>query len=219
MEQSEESIAAGITMDGIDREHGKFAAMVRFSGLPPASHMKKRLFTFLPIPGSEEAYQAALQFVSGSCKHHFLTLAGKAGRGKTHLAFGIGWHWLEVKHLLVKYSQVESLLDELRAGYRVKNDEEAYSFDNKMSRLKKCPLLILDDLGVEQSTPWAEVKLDEIIDYRYEHEFPTVVTTNMAPERLGERISGRLKEGICVHMTCGNYREVIAADREEYEGV
>lgn len=215
MEQTEEAIAGGISMDGIDRAHGTFAAMVRFSGLPPVSHMKKRLFTFLPVPGADEAYQAALQFASGGCRHHFLTLAGKTGRGKTHLAMGIGWHWLEVKHLLVKYSQVEGLLDELRAGYNIDSDQAAFSFENKMKRLKSCPLLILDDLGVEQSTPWAESKLDEIVDYRYEHEFPTVITTNLAPERLQARISRRLMEGICVHMECGNYSEIIAAKREE----
>ena len=191
----------------------RFQFRVRWSNIPPITFKTHRLQTFLPPKGAGEAYQAALDFVSGKAKHHFLTFVGETGRGKTHLALGMGWHVLENNLGLVKYWQVETLLDDLRHGYRVDTDEKAQQFDDLLERIKEVPLLILDDLGVEQSTPWARAKLDEIIDYRYIREEKTVFTTNLAPEKLQDRIAGRLQEGIVVVLECGNYRSIKARMR------
>ena len=38
-------------------------------------------------------------------------------------------------------------------------------------------ILVLDDLGTESATPWAQEKLFQIINYRYNFQFPTVFTT------------------------------------------
>jgi len=187
-----------------------FQSRVRWSNIPIVTFKTHRLQTFLPQRGAGEAYQAALDFVSGKAKHHFLTFVGEPGRGKSHLALGVGWHWLENGLGLVKYWQVEALLDDLRHGFRADTDEKMQQFDDLLKRVKAVPLLILDDLGVEQSTPWARAKLDEIIDYRYIRGEKTVFTTNLAPEKLQDRIASRLQEGIVVVLECGDYRLVKA---------
>jgi len=187
-----------------------FQSRVTWSNIPPITFKTHKLQTFLPPKGSEEAHQAALDFVSGNAKHYFLTFVGEPGRGKSHLALGIGWHWLENNLGLVKYYQVESLLDDLRHGFRADTDEKAQQFDELLERIKEVPLLILDDLGVEQSTPWARAKLDEIIDYRYIRWEKTVLTTNLAPAKLQDRIASRLQEGIVVVLEGGDYRLVKA---------
>ncbi|MBA7689751.1 hypothetical protein ES703_98262 [subsurface metagenome] len=187
----------------------RFQFRVRWSNIPPITFKTHRLQTFLPPKGAEKAYQAALDFVSGKAKHHFLTFVGEPGRGKTHLALGIGWHWLENNLGLVKYYQVGSLLDDLRHGYRADTDEKAQQFDALLKLIKEVPLLILDDLGVEQSTPWARDKLDQIINHRYLGG-KTVFTTNLAPEKLQVRISSRLREGIVVVLECSDYRLIKA---------
>ncbi|MBA7533342.1 Chromosomal replication initiator protein DnaA [subsurface metagenome] len=192
----------------------RFQFRVRWSNIPLITYKTHRLQTFLPLKGAERAYQAALAFVSGKAKHHFLTFVGEPGRGKTHLALGIGWHWLENNLGLVKYYQVETLLDDLRHGFRADTDERAQQFDELLKRIKEVPLLILDDLGVEQSTPWARAKLDEIIDYRYIRGEKTILTTNLAPEKLQDRISSRLGEGIVVVLECDDYRSVKARMRK-----
>lgn len=205
-------------------EDRRFAGMVKFSGIPVKTHMKMRLFTFLPMKGAEQAYAAALQYVavegepgheSPLREHHFITFVGEPGRGKTHLAIGIGWHWLEVKNELVKYGQVAVLLDDLRSGYNKNSPQEAHEFDMKLNRVKECSLLILDDLGVEQSTPWVREKLDEIIDYRYINELPLVVTTNLKAAQLEPRIARRLREGVRVTLDCEDYSALIAKQRKE----
>ena len=190
-----------------------FQSRVRWSNIPIVTFKTHRLQTFLPPKGAERAYQAALAFVSGKAKHHFLTFVGETGRGKSHLALGIGWHWLENNLGLVKYWQVETLLDDLRHGFRADTDERAQQFDDLLKRIKEVPLLILDDLGVEQSTPWARAKLDEIIDYRYIRGEKTVLTTNLGPEKLQDRIASRLGEGIVVVLECEDYRSIKARMR------
>jgi len=215
MESEEKEIAEKQTIGEKMENDSRFAGMVMFSGIPPKTHMTKRLFTFLPMKGAEAAYEAALKFVSDKREHPFLTLAGKPGTGKSHLAIGIGWHWLEVMDKVVKYSQVEGLLDELRSGFNTRSAQEDRDFDMKLKRIKECGLLILDDLGVEQSSVWARAKLDEIIDYRYLNELPLVVTTNMSPNKLEPRIASRLQEGVSIHLECKDYRGIIADRREE----
>lgn len=209
----EKTIAEKRTIEEIMEEHGRFASMVKFSGIPPATHMTKRLFTFAPMKGSEAAYQAALKFVSDKREHPFLTLAGEPGRGKTHLAISIGWYWLELKDELVKYSQVENLLDELRSGFDTSSVEEAHDFNRKIKQIKECGLLVLDDLGVEKSSVWGRAKLDSIIDYRYINELPLVVTTNVKAIQLEPRIASRLSEGVCVTMSCDDYRLLLNESR------
>ena len=196
-----------------------FQSRVRWSNIPVITYQTHRLQTFLPPKGAENAYQAALDFISGKAEHHFLTFVGEPGRGKTHLALGIGWYWLE-NNLggsmgvgVVKYWQVEGLLDDLRRGFRADTDERIYQFDELLKQIKGVPLLILDDLGVEQSTPWARAKLDEIIDYRYLNAARTVFTTNLAPDKLEPRIASRLGEGIVVVLECEDYRLIKARMR------
>jgi len=189
--------------------------MAVWSNMPPNTYSTHRLYNFAQRDGVKAAYRAALDFVSGKAGHHFLTFVGETGRGKTHLALGIGWHWLENDMGLVKYYQVESLLDELRRGFHLDTEEKLYRFDEQMKRIKSVPLLILDDLGVEQSTPWARAKLDEIIDHRYICNMKTVVTTNLEPSRLEPRIASRLKEGIVVVLKGKDYRELKARMRQQ----
>lgn len=213
--EKEKEIAEKWTMGDKMENDSRLAGMVRYSGIPPKTHMTKRLFTFLPVKGAEAAYAAALKFVSDRREHQFLTLVGDTGRGKTHLAIGIGWHYLEVQDRLVKYGQVATLLDDLRSGYNIGSAEDARNFDAKLNQLKNCGLLILDDLGTEQGTPWAREKLDEIVDYRYINELPLVATTNLKPSELAPRLARRLSEGVRVAMKCGNYSALIADRRKE----
>jgi len=187
--------------------------MVKWSNIPVGTRLTHRLYTFLPGDGSAKAYQAAIDYAAGKSDHHFITFVAEPGRGKTHLALGIGWHWLDNDMGLIRYYQVESLLDDMRAGYNVKDDQIQDNFDQLLRHLKTMPLLILDDLGVELSTPWAAAKLDEIIDYRYINENQTVFTTNLEAEKLSGRLGSRISEGNVYTIDGPDYRKVIATAR------
>jgi DNA replication protein DnaC len=70
------------------------------------------------------------------------------------------------------------------------------------------PLLVLDDIGVENSTAWVQEKLDTIVDYRLMHKLALVVTTNLSLDKLSTRIASRL-------MRAG---EIAVINAPEYHG-
>jgi DNA replication protein DnaC len=61
---------------------------------------------------------------------------------------------------------------------------------------QEAPVLVLDDLGAERWTEWAEEQLFLLLDYRYRLESPTVVITNEALETLPGRIYSRLGDRV-----------------------
>ena len=90
----------------VEGRNQRYYAMAKYSGMPPDTGQSCTLTQFLPGKGNQEAYNAALRYVSKK-GHHFITFVGEVGRGKTHLALGIGWQWIGQGKGTVKYWQVE----------------------------------------------------------------------------------------------------------------
>jgi DNA replication protein DnaC len=117
----------------------------------------------------------------------WLYICGERGSGKSHLAAAI-INELVAHEQRVRYAFVPDLLDEFRRGM---HDGSA---DDLMDVLKRFPLLVLDDLGSENLSPWAEERLFILINYRNLHELPTVVTANARRDALPGRIGSRIAE-------------------------
>ncbi len=66
------------------------------------------------------------------------------------------------------------------------------TYDELFDRVSNAPLLVLDDLGAQASTPWAKEKLDQLFNHRFNQELPTVITTSTPLEQLEDRIHTRL---------------------------
>jgi DNA replication protein DnaC len=58
--------------------------------------------------------------------------------------------------------------------------------------VRNAPLLILDDLGAQSTTPWAQEKLFQILNHRYNASLATVITTNVPLEQHERRICSRM---------------------------
>jgi len=144
-----------------------------------------------------------------------LILIGPVGTGKTHLATGI---------LKKAYSRgldgvlvsVPDLLNEIRQSFKHEQSGKTESIEAKV---REKFLVILDDLGAERLTDWVKESLFTLINYRYEHQKPLIITTNYSPleltTRIGERTTDRLREmckvveieGKSWRGTKGNYKK------------
>ena len=109
---------------------------------------------------------------------------GECGTGKTLLASIIQ---NERAHLLKPSAFIcaTDIFSELNP-FNSNNEEVA----RKLSLLKTTPCLIIDDLGVEKPTDRVKQNLFDIINYRYNEDLQTIITSNFSLEELGARISG-----------------------------
>ena len=154
-----------------------------------------------------QAKQAAETFAAEP--DGWLLFTGDRGSGKTHLAAAIAGVALD-KSRSVFYAFVPSLLDHLRSTF---SPDSTIGYDELFEQVQSTPLLILDDLGSESNTPWAAEKLYQIIVYRQEARFPTVITSVYPIEKLGEanpQIASRLLDSMVVDwepITAPNYRD------------
>ena len=155
----------------------------------------------------QRAKQAAETFAAEP--EGWLLFTGPRGSGKTHLAVAIAGESLN-RGRPVFFAFVPSLLDHLRSTF---SPESPVGYDELFEQLKTAPLLILDDLGAESSTPWAEDKLYQIVVHRHEARLPTVITNAFSIEELEEakpRIASRLVDSMVVDwepITAPNYRD------------
>lgn len=120
----------------------------------------------------------------------WLLLQGSYGCGKTHLAAAIANACLE-RGVPVRFVNVPDLLDYLRGAYNPSVEE---TYDARFSEVRDAPILILDDLGTQNATPWAEEKLYQILNTRYMAKLPTVITTNLDLDDLDPRLRSRLSD-------------------------
>ena len=187
-------------------------------GEVPSNMLKRMTFESFDVHGGrnatrrdreslQRAKQAAETFAVES--QGWLLFTGPRGCGKTHLAVAIAGECL-LRGTPVFFAFVPTLLDHLRATF---NPESQIGYDELFEQLYSVPLLILDDLGAESSTSWAEEKLYQIIVHRHEAQMPTVITNAFSIEELEEakpRIASRLVDSMVVDwepITAPNYRD------------
>jgi len=146
------------------------------------------------------AYQAARAFAAEP--KGWLVLSGPSGSGKTHLAVAIANHCIESGYP-VFYVTAPDLLDHLRSTFSP-NSEVPY--DEFFEQVRNTPLLVLDDLGAQSSTPWAKEKLEQLLNHRFSNQLPTVIVSIVPVDELEERIRTRLM--------ASNLCQIYAADEE-----
>ena len=133
-----------------------------------------------------QAYEGARAFAQRP--DGWIVLQGLNGCGKTHLAAAIGNYQLQQGNP-VFFKVVPDLLDHLRATF---GPDSKVTYDELFEKVRTAPLLILDDFGEQATTPWAQEKLYQVINYRYNARLPTVITSCFSLEEIETRISSRL---------------------------
>lgn len=135
----------------------------------------------------ERAYHQAMQFAQNL--NGWLVLQGGYGCGKTHLAAAVANFTVGIG-VPTLFITVPDLLDALRFAY----DDPQSTFEDRFEEIRSAPLLVMDDFGTQNATPWAQEKLFQVINYRYINQLPLVVTTNLLLEQIEGRIRSRLED-------------------------
>jgi DNA replication protein DnaC len=152
----------------------------------------------------ESAYTFAKNFAVEPEK--WLILQGLNGCGKTHLAAAIANH-LRQSGKEVLFIVVPDLLDHLRSSF---GPDSRVSYDALFEKIKKVPVLVLDDFGEHSATPWAQEKLYQLINYRYNAQLATVITTGLSLDEMEGSVGSRLadlKISCNFNITAPDYRE------------
>jgi len=149
----------------------------------------------------------------------WLVLKGGYGCGKTHLAAAIANECVQ-RGQPVLFITVPDLLDHLRATFAPSSPgDHTPAFNARFHEIRTAPVLILDDLGTESATSWAQEKLYQIFNYRYNARLATVVTTNHELEDIPLRLRSRIVDPDLtqvVSIKAPDYRRSgVAQDRSE----
>lgn len=134
-----------------------------------------------------------------------LLILGSVGVGKTTLAVALGeWAFTNYKNLVpafVKYQDIFALRLE-------KTLEDA----RRWERIMNADLLVLDDIiaSDKELSDWKHETLYTLLDHRYVHNKPTIITTNLTKEDLkgllGKRINDRLRSNLVTLSIQGDSR-------------
>lgn len=121
-----------------------------------------------------------------------LLLLGGVGTGKTYQAYGA------IKALSASGLQCPWYFTTAADLYAQLRPTSQHDSEAILRRYSRITLLVLDDLGASKSSEWTEEINYRLINYRYENELPTLVTSNLPPKQipsaLGDRVSSRLAE-------------------------
>ena len=139
-----------------------------------------------------------------------LILIGNTGVGKSHLAAAIGNAAATIGYG-TRFVNAQDLIQELRAC-------EYGDTSGVMIPLKRCSFLIFDDIGTEwvpeSGSGWVLAQINEIVKCRNANRKPTIFTTNLLPEEIQERYTGRTADCILeaglnqiVKIACKSYRQ------------
>ena len=141
-----------------------------------------------------------------SKKCNSLIIFGSVGTGKTHLSASIANDFASKGIPTLFGTYIEHL-------EHIRNEFESAGANAHLNDMKKTMVLVIDDLGKEKRTEWTQQVLFDVINYRYEHLLPVIITTNFDVDGLanhvGAAIWSRLYEMSGSIVTSGtDYRQI-----------
>ena len=103
-----------------------------------------------------------------------LVLHGDCGTGKTYAACCVANRLIDEEYTVLMVNLID-LVNELQSTY---DKEPIYD------RIRRCDLLVIDDLATERDTAFMQESVFNIIDTRYRAGKPMIITTNMTLAEL-----------------------------------
>ncbi len=117
-------------------------------------------------------------------------MTGGNGLGKTWIGQALA-RAVAIRGFNVRWVRWVDLLADIKRTFTSKQSDESLTLP-----LLDCDLLVIDDLGTEQSTEWAHVACERILGARLEDGATTIITTNATRDQLvtivGDRVYSRM---------------------------
>jgi len=168
------------------REQDRARRLVEAAGIPPRyRHCRISNFQTSGSLGEQRnqlqgARRIAEHYVEGflqegGFRQSGLLFVGPPGTGKTHLAVGVLVELTERYRVHGRFAEFTSLIHQIQATFDPGSPESKREI---LDPLMGAELVVLDELGAQQMTPWVRDILYLIINYRYTRQLPTIFTTN-----------------------------------------
>lgn len=122
-----------------------------------------------------QQYAEGFLVAGGRFRESGLFFFGPPGAGKTHLAVGVLVDVVERYRIHARFAEFTTLIHQIQATFDPGSPESKREI---LDPLVGAELLVLDELGSQQPTPWVRDILYLIINHRYTHRLPTLFTTN-----------------------------------------
>lgn len=132
------------------------------------------------IKAFETAKKFILNFEIANKRGTGIIFYGPYGVGKTHLACSIANELIKMQKSVIFGSTIE-FFGIIKKSY---NNEIEENESKIISEFINWDVLIIDDLGKEKPSEWVLEKLYYIINERYEHNKPIIITTNFSENQL-----------------------------------
>jgi DNA replication protein DnaC len=139
--------------------------------------------------------QAFAEKVAKGQETENLLISGPVGTGKTHICSAIANSVLQTGKAVI-YLKTGVLLDLIRQARFYTDKNEQNECNQLMETLYRVPLLIIDDLGTENLTDFAQEQLLLLIDERINYHLPWVISTNLSLNEMDTHYELRLIDRI-----------------------
>lgn len=166
------------------RKQEKIHRLIDQAGIPPYLEGKTWDDYEIYSPEAKNVYRAAQKYAASSTRGG-LYISGPKGTGKTFLAALIAGEKLR-QGLPTLFVFVPDLLDSFRQAM---HDGQG---DDVARTAREADFLVLDDMGAERATAWVAEQLMALINFRYSHQMPTVITSNYQLDELSDHLSGTM---------------------------
>jgi DNA replication protein DnaC len=151
--------------------HCKLASFRISSQLPAAQ--RDQLVEALSV--AKRYVDGFLDAATGRFRETGLLFTGPPGAGKSHLAVAVLSELLDRYRVHGRFVDFSSLLHQIQATFDPSSVDSKHAI---LDPLIDAEVLVLDELGAQEPTPWVRDILYLIINQRYARRRPTIFTTN-----------------------------------------